>query len=74
MNCTPVNKIRVPYEIVEVKVWELTERLIGVSDETMLDILDQIDDWLHACGWTDVEFEYETMLRVDKGWFDSTLN
>jgi hypothetical protein len=64
---------RIAYEIVEVKVWELTLKLGKLEDEEeQFVLMDQINDYIKDCGWELEEFDNETLRRVDDDW-DSTL-
>lgn len=60
---------KLPYEMVEVKVWELTHK-IGTAttlDEQLI-LLEEIDDYIELCGWSLDDFKEETLNRVDNNW------
>lgn len=66
---------RITYETVEVKVWELTLKM-GKSDneKEQFTIIDQISDYIKACGWSEKEFDEETLRRIDNNWNNESSN
>jgi hypothetical protein len=61
-------QIKLPYDIIENTVWKLMNSIKGDSLDDMLVILDGIDDYLKTVGWTQEEFDEETLRRVNSGW------
>lgn len=60
---------RIAYEVVEPKVWELTNKM--VVEKNLLRILDymqQIEIQLESFGWSPNDFWKEMEKRVDAGW------
>jgi len=60
---------RVPYEIV---VMEADRLIIKMATSTTWERADYYWDvyisYIEACGWTDQEFDQETIRRVDAAW------
>lgn len=60
---------RLAYELVEIKVWEMTSSIgKAYSIEEAARIMDEIDDYLILCGWSPPDFWAETESRVDADW------
>lgn len=59
---------RIPYEIMEDLVQELTALYVfsepGYSEIYFALYL----EYLQGCGWTDQEFDQETLSRIDASW------
>ena len=60
---------KLPYEVVEIKVWDLTTQIgtVATLDEQLI-LLDEIDEYIELCGWTIDEWREETLRRVDNNW------
>lgn len=62
-------KNKLPYEMVEPKVLELTAKIGSTNSiEEQIDILDQISNYIELCGWSFEEWQEETVRRIDTGW------
>lgn len=60
---------KMPYEWVQPKVWQLCSQLGEVKDtHQQYAYMDVINDWLQSCGWTEREFDQETLRRIDRAW------
>lgn len=69
MTSSKATKIKLSYEVVETKVWELTTQIgtVATLDEQLI-LLDEIDEYIELCGWTVDEWREETLRRVDDNW------
>lgn len=65
---------RVAYDIVAIEANRLLMKMITSSDGDPFFYWDLYIDFINACGWTDQEFDQETLRRVDAGWDDITWN
>lgn len=60
---------RVPYEIVAAEADRIIIRMvIAPTLEGMYYYWDLYIAYIEACGWTDQEFDKETIKRVDAAW------
>jgi hypothetical protein len=60
---------RVPYEIVAIEVDRIMRKMVLASEwEQAYYYWDLCRGYIEACGWTNQEFDNETIRRVDKGW------
>jgi hypothetical protein len=71
MTSNKVKTIKLPYEVVETKVWELTCQVgtVATLDEQLI-LLDEIDEYIQLCGWTIDDWREETLRRVDNNWVE----
>jgi hypothetical protein len=60
--------IRIPYEIMAFEAERiLMQGLLGTNDD-LLEAYERYVDYIEACGWTEREFDEETLKRVDHNW------
>lgn len=60
---------RVPYEIVAVEADRLIVRMaLAPSIRQAVHYWRRYIDYIEACGWTDSEFDIETLKRIDRIW------
>ena len=60
---------KLPYEVVEIKVWELTAKIgYATTLDEQLILLEEIDDYIELCGWILDDFKEETLNRVNNNW------
>lgn len=59
-----VNKI--PYNIVAIEANKLIVRAVMANDDFYH--YDLYMDYIHACGWSNFEFDQETIKYIDKNW------
>lgn len=57
---------RIPYEIVAIEANKLIVRMV-LSDDCFY-YYDLYIAYIQACGWTNLEFDEETMRHIDKNW------
>ncbi len=61
---------RIPYEIVAAEADRLIIRMVvAPTVEQVYYYWDLYVTYIEACGWTDQEFDKETIKRIDAGWF-----
>lgn len=60
---------KIPFGYVAERVHRLRE-LSAIFASTVLasDLLDELDSYLTACGWTEFEFDSEELKRIDSNW------
>jgi hypothetical protein len=60
---------KVPFELVEPRVIELTTKIGSVQtlDEQLI-LLEEIDEYIDLCGWTLDEWQEESLRRIDNNW------
>lgn len=60
---------RIPYEIVAIEANRiLIKMVITPSWEESYHFWDLYNEYILACGWTDKEFDQETLRRIDLNW------
>jgi len=60
---------RVDYEFIAPEAHKLLDRLLSVSDnDEAIRIYREYIDFLNMNGWTNDEFDAETLERVNKSW------
>ena len=60
---------RLPYEVVAVEADRLIIRMVvAPSVEEVYYYWDLYVSYIEACGWTDQEFDKETIKRIDAAW------
>jgi hypothetical protein len=61
------NKIQ--FDLVQIEAEKILFRLLGAKNDSESDkIYKEYLSYLDACGWTDAEYDSETLKRVDKNW------
>jgi hypothetical protein len=61
--------LKIKYELVEGMIAELILQLAtSQSIDEQLSTLDEITNYLEACGWTEKEWTEETLRRIDDSW------
>ena len=61
--------IKAPYDMVMLQADHLLELAIVAQDfQDRRTYLDQYYEFLNATGWTDYEYDAETLRRVDNDW------
>lgn len=61
--------MRIHYEIMEDLVVEIIQLMVLSSNEDVTNNLFQLYlEYLSECGWTDQEFDAETLSRIDSSW------
>jgi len=58
--------MRLPYEVIVMQADRLIIKMVLSSNPTYY--WDQYILLLEACGWTDLEFDMETLRRIDRNW------
>lgn len=60
---------RVPYEIVAIEASRIIIKMAACSSwDQAFDYWDQYQAYIEVCGWTDWEFDLETIRRIDAAW------
>lgn len=62
--------MRLPYELVSVQADALLIQMIVTGNLEYW--WDYYQEYIKACGWTDQEFDAETLRHVSEGW-DNTI-
>jgi hypothetical protein len=62
---------RVPYETVSFHIESMWFKALSSGDD-LIDTYDKVIEFIEACGWSDREFDEETLKRVDANWDDET--
>lgn len=56
---------RVPYEIVAI---EANKIIVKMAASSSWDYWEQYIAYIEVCGWTDWEYDLETLKRIDAAW------
>jgi len=59
---------RIPYEIVSIEAEKILFKMVLAPSYDAFEYYDRYIVFINACGWTDREFDTETLRRVDAGW------
>lgn len=60
---------RVPYEMVTIEADKLLDKVFSAKDTVeMYELYGHYLDYLRACGWSEEEYDRETLRRVNLGW------
>lgn len=66
---------KIPYEIVAIEATKILNKILSSSEEGMInDYYDKYVQYLNACGWSDSEFDKESLKRIDADWTDFNQN
>lgn len=61
--------VRLPYDIVVIEADRLIIKMALAADwERSIYYWEQYLAYIEACGWTDYEFDKETLKRIDAAW------
>ena len=64
--------MKLPYSLVTLRVEELVKNAalfsLACNYEAAYYFFEEIDLYLSYCGWSEEEFDFETLKRIDKGW------
>lgn len=56
--------MKLPYDIIVIEAFKLIDDAVISYDSDLSKYLDYIE----ACGWTNLEFDLETLKRIDCNW------
>lgn len=60
---------RIPYDSMAPEANRFIINMVSASSwEEAYEYWDQYNDFIETCGWTDREFDLETIRRVDAAW------
>lgn len=63
--------MRIPYDVVVIEADRLILRaVVSKTLDRAVDYWNQYLSYIESCGWTNREFDNETLRRVDAGWLD----
>lgn len=66
---------KIPYDLVAIEATKILNKILTSSDDGMInDYYDKYVQYLNACGWTDSEFDKESLKRIDSNWTDFSQN
>lgn len=66
---------KITYEIVALEATKILNKILISSEESMTnDYYDKYVQYLNACGWTDSEFDKESLKRIDSELTDFNCN
>lgn len=66
---------RVPYEIVAAEADRLIIKMAAsLTRDRVLHYWNLYISYIESCGWTDQEYDRETMKRIDLAWFNIKRN
>lgn len=60
--------VRIPYDIVAIKANQLIIKMVLASINNINYYWALYIIYIEACGWTDQEFDSETLYRIDAAW------
>lgn len=64
--------MKLPFSLVSIRVEELVKNAalfsLAQSYEVAYSFFDEIETYLAYSGWTEEEFDFESLKRIDKGW------
>lgn len=59
---------RLPYELVVIEADKILLQMVLAPDWRAHEYFERYLLFITACGWTDLEFDAETLRRVDAAW------
>lgn len=59
---------RIPYEIVAIEANRIIVRMALAPSWEAYNYWEQYIVFIEVCGWTDFEFDQETLKRIDMSW------
>jgi hypothetical protein len=59
---------RLPYELVSIEADKILMKMVCAPNWRAHEYFERYLLFITACGWTDLEFDNETLRRVDAAW------
>lgn len=59
---------KLPYHLIEKTAFDLIKMIAIAPDQNYSYYLNMYNEYLKECGWTDFEFDNETLIRIDASW------
>jgi hypothetical protein len=61
---------KIGYNTVAVRIFSLSYQIGNADPYRQVELWDEMNDHLEACGWSDDEFWEEVSKRIDQNWED----